>query len=78
MGADDLEGPAALRTRYDFGAHRAPSVWIGVGFPLASTATSTTSASVTFTFSPRPAPQRSASTLTRTVIDVRPSRTVSV
>src|SRR6185436_18196192 len=67
--ADDLEG---------LSTHRAPSATIGVGLPLASTATSTTSASVTFTFSPRPAPQRSASTLTRTVIEVRPSRTVSV
>ena len=46
--------------------------------PLSSTATSTTSASVTFTRSPLPAPQRSASTLTFTVIDVRPTRTVSV
>ena len=51
---------------------------IGVGWPFSSTATSTTSASVTFTFSPRPAPQRSASTDTFTVIEVRPTRTVSV
>ena len=45
---------------------------------LDSTATSTTSASVTFTCSPLPAPQRSASTATLTVIDVRPTRRVSV
>ena len=41
-------------------------------------ATSTTSASVTLTRSPCPAPQRSASTTTFTVIDVRPTRVVSV
>ena len=46
--------------------------------PDASTATSTTSASVTFTRSPFPLPQRSASTSTRTVIEVRPTRAVSV
>ena len=51
---------------------------IGVGRPASSTATSTTSASVTFTLSPWPPPHRSASTETRTVIDVRPTRTVSV
>ncbi len=75
---DDLERAASRGARHDLGAHRAASGRIGVGFPLPSTATSTTSASVTFTFSPWPPPHRSASTLTRTVIDVRPTRTVSV
>ena len=37
-----------------------------------------TSAWVTMTRSPSPPPQRSASTVTFTVMDVRPTRTVSV
>ena len=56
----------------------APSGRMGVGRPASSTETRTTSASVTFTLSPCPPPHRSASTETRTVIDVRPTRTVSV
>ena len=55
---------------------------IDTGRPRSSTATSTTSAWVTLTASPAcgcgPIPHRSASTDTRTVMDVRPTRTVSV
>src|SRR5690242_17322786 len=50
----------------------------GILEPSGPIATSTTSASVTLTRSPCPAPQRSASTTTLTVMEVCPTRTVSV
>src|SRR6185503_12160112 len=70
--ADDLQRAPALNG----GAHASIPSRMGRGRPWSSTATSTTSASVTFTLSPLS--QRSASTLTLTVMEVRPMRTVSV